>query len=64
MGSESYKPFRDNSLLSFDENSLVNRQDASGRVYNNVLTEAAIVGLNGASWANQGLLYQLLNALN
>ena len=36
-------------------NSLVNRQDASGHVYNNVLTEAAIVGLNGASWANQGL---------
>ena len=36
-------------------NSLVNRQDASGHVYNDVLTEAAIVGLNGATWANAGL---------
>ena len=32
-------------------NSLVNRQDAAGHVYNNVLTEAAIMGLNGAEWA-------------
>ena len=36
-------------------NSLVNRQDASGHVFNDVLTEAAIVGLNGATWANAGL---------
>ena len=32
-------------------NSLVNRQDANKHVYNNVLTEAAIVGINGAEWA-------------
>ena len=32
-------------------NSLVNKQDAAGHVYNNVLTEAAIMGLNGAEWA-------------
>jgi profilin len=32
-------------------NSLVNKQDASGHVYNNVLTEAAIIGHNGAEWA-------------
>ena len=32
-------------------NSLVNRQDANGHVYNNVLTEAAIMGFDGAEWA-------------
>ena len=32
-------------------NSLVNRQDANGHVYNNVLTEAAIMGIDGAEWA-------------
>ena len=32
-------------------NSLVNKQDANGHVYNNVLTEAAIIGQNGAEWA-------------
>ncbi len=32
-------------------NSLVNKQDANGHVYNNVLVEAAIMGLNGAEWA-------------
>ena len=32
-------------------NSLVNKQDANGHVYNNVLTEAALMGLNGAEWA-------------
>ena len=31
--------------------SLVNRQDANGHVYNNVLTEAAIMGMDGAEWA-------------
>ncbi len=32
-------------------NSLVNRQDASRHVYNNVLTEASIVGIDGNTWA-------------
>ena len=32
-------------------NSLVNKQDAAGHVYNNVLVEAALMGLNGAEWA-------------
>ena len=32
-------------------NSLVNRQDANKHVYHNVLTEAAIMGHNGAEWA-------------
>ena len=32
-------------------NSLVNKQDANGHVYNNVLTEAAIMGFDGAEWA-------------
>ena len=32
-------------------NSLVNKQDVNGHVYNNVLVEAAFMGLNGAEWA-------------
>ena len=32
-------------------NSLVNKQDANGHVYNNVLTDAALMGFNGAEWA-------------
>ena len=32
-------------------NSLINKQDEKGHVYNNVLTEAAIMGINGAEWA-------------
>ena len=32
-------------------NLLVNRQDSAGHVYNNVLTEAAIMGHNGSEWA-------------
>ena len=32
-------------------NSLVNKQDAAGHVYNNVLVEAALMGLNGSEWA-------------
>ena len=32
-------------------NSLINKQDAAGHVYNKVLTQAAIYGLNGAKWA-------------
>jgi hypothetical protein len=39
------------SWAAYITNSLVNRQDAAGHVYNNVLTEAAIIGLNGAEWA-------------
>ena len=31
--------------------SLVNKQDANNHVYNNVLTEAAIMGIDGAEWA-------------
>jgi profilin len=32
-------------------NALVNKQDAAGHVYNNVLTEATIMGFDGAEWA-------------
>ena len=32
-------------------NSLINKQDANKHVYNNVLTEAAIMGHDGAEWA-------------
>ena len=32
-------------------NSLVNKKDANGHVYNNVLVKAALMGLNGAEWA-------------
>ena len=32
-------------------NSLVNKQDDKGHVYNNVLTEASIMGMDGAEWA-------------
>ena len=32
-------------------NDLINKQDAAGHVYNNVLTEAAIMGFDGAEWA-------------
>ena len=32
-------------------NSLINKQDAAKHVYNNVLTEAAIMGHDGAEWA-------------
>ena len=32
-------------------NSLVNKEDANKHVYNNVLTEAAIMGIDGAEWA-------------
>ena len=32
-------------------NSLVKKQDKAGHVYNNVLTEAGIFGLNGKEWA-------------
>ena len=39
------------SWAAYITNSLVNRQDAAGHVYNNVLTEAAIMGLDGAEWA-------------
>ena len=37
------------------KNSLMNKQDANGHVYNNVLVEAAIIGLTGAEWASAGL---------
>ena len=44
------------SWAAYISNSLVNRQDAAGHVYNNVLTGAAIYGHNGAEWATtQGL---------
>ena len=36
------------SWAAYITNSLVNRQDANGHVYNNVLVEAAIMGQNGA----------------
>ena len=37
------------------KNSLMNKQDAAGHVYNNVLVAAAIVGHNGAEWAKANL---------
>ncbi len=44
------------SWAAYISNSLVNRQDAAGHVYNNVLTGAAIYGHNGSEWATtQGL---------
>ena len=39
------------SWTDYISNSLINKQDAAGHVYNNVLTQAAIYGLNGAKWA-------------
>ena len=39
------------SWADYIKNSLVNKQDAAGHVYNNVLTQAAIIGHNGAVWA-------------
>ena len=39
------------SWEAYITNSLVNKQDANNHVYNNVLTEAALMGHNGAEWA-------------
>ena len=39
------------SWIDYINNSLLNKQDAAGHVYNNVLTQAAIYGHNGAKWA-------------
>ena len=39
------------SWADYITNSLVNKQDASGHVYNNVLAEASIMGINGGDWA-------------
>ena len=39
------------SWTDYINNSLLNKQDAAGHVYNNVLTKAAIYGHNGAKWA-------------
>ncbi len=39
------------SWADYISNSLINKQDAAGHVYNNVLTQAAIYGFNGAKWA-------------
>ena len=39
------------SWADYISNSLLNKQDAAGHVYNNVLTQAAIYGFNGAKWA-------------
>jgi len=40
------------SWADYISNSLINKQDAAGHVYNNVLTQAAIYGFNGAKWAS------------
>ena len=40
------------SWTDYISNSLINKQDAAGHVYNNVLTQAAIYGHNGAKWAS------------
>ena len=39
------------SWIDYINNSLLNKQDAAKHVYNNVLTQAAIYGHNGAKWA-------------
>ena len=39
------------SWTDYINNSLLNKQDAAGHVYNNVLIQAAIYGHNGAKWA-------------
>ena len=39
------------SWADYINNSLVNKQDAAGHVYSNVLTQAAIYGHNGTKWA-------------
>ena len=39
------------SWADYISNSLLNKQDAAGHIYNNVLTQAAIYGHNGAKWA-------------
>ena len=36
---------------TYISNFLVNKKDAAGHVYNDVLTEAAIMGINGSEWA-------------
>ena len=39
------------SWSDYITNSLLNKQDANGHIYNDALTEAAIMGHNGAEWA-------------
>ena len=39
------------SWTDYINNSLLNKEDAAKHVYNNVLTQAAIYGHNGAKWA-------------
>ena len=40
------------SWEDYINNALINKQDAAGHVYENVLTQAAIYGFNGAKWAS------------
>ena len=39
------------SWADYINNALLNKQDAAKHVYNNVLTQAAIYGFDGAKWA-------------
>ena len=39
------------SWRDYVENALLNKQTVEGNVYNNILIEAGIFGLNGAGWA-------------
>ena len=39
------------SYGAYITNSLVNKKDANGHVYNNILFETALMGLNGVVWA-------------
>ena len=39
------------SWEDYINNALLNKQDAAGHVYKNVLTKAAIYGLDGTKWA-------------
>ena len=45
-------------------NSLINKQDAAGHIYSNVLTQAAIYGFNGAEWASAGGFHVSADEIN
>jgi len=45
------------SWEDFINNALLNKQDAAGHTYHNVLTQAAIYGFNGAKWAATDKFY-------
>ena len=52
------------SWADYITNSLLNKQDAAGHVYKNILTQAAIYGFNGVKWAATYNLYVSENEVN